>query len=208
MSISLKDRLRSLPRVLRILLQPGREWTKIKEESVSTLRLFWFHALVFGAVSPVIRFLAGFVHGHYRRPFTGWSWAVVWRELLFCAVLYLLSLAAVYFWGRIVFLLAPLFSSQRKKAESFVLAVFCLMPYWLGGVFYLIPRTGWMVKMAVGFYGVYILYRGMSAALLDTPRKKVFGYLILSSGLGLGLVALAEVSVRFLFTAWGVLKIG
>jgi hypothetical protein len=166
------------------------------------------YALILAAVSPVIRFLTGFVHGHYRRPFTGWSWAIVGREFLFGAVVYLCSLAAVYVWGRMISLLAPLFSSRRKQAESFVLAVFSMIPFWLGGVFYLIPGFGWIIKIGVGFYGGYIMFRGLTAGLLETPRKKVFGYLLLNCVFGLGLVILAELLPRFIFTAGGVIQVG
>jgi hypothetical protein len=195
-------------RVYFMLFKPGLEWAEIKGESPLNPRHFFSYALVFAAVSPGIRFLAGFLYGHYKRPFSGWSWAVVWRELLFCVALYFFSLAVVMLWRRVISLLAPVFSSQRRTTESLVLAVFSMVPYWLGGVFYLIPQTGWIIKIIVGFYGFYILYRGLAAALMETPRKKVFSYLIVSSVLGLGLVALAEVSLRFLFTAWGVIKLG
>jgi hypothetical protein len=195
-------------RVYFMLFKPGLEWAEIKGESPLNPRHFFSYALVFAAVSPGIRFLAGFLYGHYKRPFSGWSWAVVRRELLFCAALYFFSLAMVMLWRRVISLLAPVFSSQRRTAESLVLAVFSMIPYWLGGVFYLIPQTGWIIKIFVGFYGFYILYRGLAANLLETPRKKVFSYLIVSSVLGLGLVVLAEVSLRFLFTAWGVIKLG
>jgi hypothetical protein len=43
---------------------------------------------------------------------------------------------------------------------------------------------------------------------METPRKKVFGYLVLSGVLGLGLVVLAELSLRFLFTVGGVINFG
>ena len=195
-------------RLIQILFKPGQEWTRIKEESFSFSRFFVSYPLILAAVSPVIRFLTGFVHGHYKQPFTGWSWAVVRRELLFCAAIYLCSLAAVYIWGRIISLLAPLFSSRRKKTESLVLAVFSMIPFWLGGAFYLIPEYGWIVKIGVGFYGVYILFRGLKSDILETPRKKVFGYLLLSCVFGLGLVVLAEMLPRFIFTAWGVIQIG
>jgi hypothetical protein len=191
-----------------MLFKPGWEWADIKEKSPLDPRHFFSYALVFAAVSPGIRFLAGFLYGHYKRPFYGWSWAVVWREFLFCAAIYFFSLAVVMLWRQVISLLAPVFSSPRKMAESLVLVVFSLIPYWLGGVFYLIPQTGWKIKIVAGFYGVYILYRGLAANLMETPRKKVFGYLIVSSVLGLGLVVLAEVSLRFLFTVGGVIKFG
>ncbi len=195
-------------RVYFMLFRPRWEWAEIKDESALNPRHIFSYALVFAAVSPVIRFLAGFLYGHYKKPFVGWSWAVVRRELLFCVALYFFSLAVVMLWRRIISLLAPAFSSQRRTAESLALAVFSLLPYWLGGVFYLIPRTGWTVKIIVGLYGTYILYRGLAAALMETPRKKVFAYFIVISVLGLGLVAFAEVLLRFLFTVGGFINIG
>lgn len=195
-------------RVYFILFKPRWEWAEIKDESPLNPRHFFSYALVFAAVSPGIRFLAGFLYGHYKKPFVGWSWAVVRREFLFCAALYFFSLAVVMLWRRIISLLAPVFSSPRRMAESLALAVFSLVPYWLGGVFYLIPRTGWIIKIVAGLYGMHILYRGLSAALMETPREKVFAYLIVSSVLGLVLVAFVEVLLRFLFTVGGVIKFG
>ncbi|MGD8536949.1 MAG: Yip1 family protein, partial [Candidatus Aminicenantes bacterium] len=160
-------------RVYFMLFKPSWEWAEIKEESPLNPRHFFSYALVFAAVSPGIRFLAGFLYGHYKRPFIGWSWAVVWRELLFCLALYFFSLAVVMLWRRSISLLAPLFSSPRKTTESLALAVFSMVPYWLGGVFYLIPQMGWIIKIIVGFYGVYILYRGLIANLMETPGKKI-----------------------------------
>ena len=153
-------------RVYFMLFKPGLEWAEIKGESPLNPRHFFSYALVFAAVSPGIRFLAGFLYGHYKRPFSGWSWAVVRREFLFCAALYFFSLAVVMLWRRVISLLAPVFSSQRRTAESLVLAVFSMVPYWLGGVFYLIPQTGWIIKIIVGFYGVYIIYRGLESSIM------------------------------------------
>ncbi len=194
--------------VLRTMLKPGQEWPRIKETPLSVTRLFFSYALMFAAVSPGIRFLTGFLYGHYKRPFSGWSWAVVLKEFLFCLASLLLSLAIAYLWGRMIYLLAPVFSSQRKYIDSMKLAVFSMVPYWLGGVFYIIPGEGWIIKIVVGFYGFYILYRGFVAALMDTPKAKILGYFLLSSVLGLGLIAFAEILLSLLFTAWGVIKIG
>jgi hypothetical protein len=163
---------------------------------------------VFAAVSPGIRFLTGFLYGHYKKPFFGWSWTIVQREFLFSLASLLLSLAIAYLWGRMIYLFAPVFSSRRNLVDSLKLAVFSMVPYWLGGVFYFIPHEGWIIKIVVGFYGFYILYRGFAAALMDTPRAKILSYFLLSSVLGLGLIAFAEILLRLLFTAWGVIKIG
>lgn len=194
--------------VLRILFKPGQEWSRIKEKPFTFSQLFFSYALVYAAVSPGIRFLTGFLYGHYRRPFFGWSWAVVQREFLFCLSSLFLSLAIAYLWGRMIYLFAPFFSSRQSPIDSWKLAVFSMVPYWLGGLFYFVPREGWTIKIVVGFYGFYVLYRGFAAALLETPRAKVLGFFLLSSVSGLVLIVLAEILLRLFFTAWGVIKIG
>jgi len=82
-----------------------------------------------------------------------------------------------------------------------------MSPYWLAGVFYLIPEFGWALKVMVGLYGFYLLYLGFAVYSWETSRGKLLGYFVVSSLFGLILVAYIEVFLRLLFAFWGVLKI-
>ncbi|MCK4263792.1 MAG: hypothetical protein KAX27_02515, partial [Candidatus Aminicenantes bacterium] len=46
-------------------------------------------------------------------------------------------------------------------------------------VLYIIPFLGILVFLA-SLYSIYLLYLGFSAPLLDTPKEKVVGYLVVS----------------------------
>ena len=195
-------------RVIGLLSRPRQEWARIKEESLPASRLFFSYALALAAVPPVFRFLAGLVYGHYKRPYTGWSWTIAGRELLFSAAVYILSLMIVYLWAWVISIFGPVFSTRCLRSDSLKLAVLSMSPYWLGGVFYFIPEVGWALKILAGLYGFYLLYIGFAVHFFETSRGKLLGYFVVSSLFGLILVAYVEVFLRLLFAFGGVLKIG
>lgn len=193
-------------RVQGILFRPKREWRRIKEEPLSVLRIFSSYAVILAAIPLVFRLLAGLFYGAFKRPFTGWSWDVVRREILFSVFVYLFSLIVVYLWGRIIDLLAPMFSSRRNRERSMALAVYTMTLYWLGGLFYLIPQWGWILRVIAGFYGLMILYWGLVEGLMETPSERVWSYLALSSLFVLLLIGCLDILLRGLFTLGGLLR--
>ncbi len=195
-------------RVQGILLKPREEWIKIKEEFFPLIsQLYSSYVLILAAVPPVIGFLANLLYGGFRKPYSGWSWNVAAKNLLFSIVTYIFSLIVVYVIGRIINVLAPIFASRRSSLNSLKLAVYSLTPYWIGGLLYLVPRTGWIMRDLIALYGVYILYSGFGASLMNTPREKVLKYLIVSGILAIVLIAGVEIILRTLFAVWGVLRV-
>lgn len=195
-------------RVQGILLRSRREWSKIKEEFFPLIsQLFSSYVLILAAVPPVIGFLGNLLYGGFRKPYSGWSWNVAGKNLLFSIVTYIFSLIVVYIIGRIINVLAPIFSSHRSNLNSLKLAIYSLTPYWIGGVLYLVPRTGWILRDLVALYGIYILYSGFAASLMETPKEKVLKYLIVSGILAIVLIAGVEIILRTLFAVWGVLRV-
>lgn len=194
--------------VIGLFSRPRQEWTRIKEESLPASRLFFSFALAAASVPPLFRFLAGLVYGHYRRPYTGWSWTIAGRELLFSAAIYILSLMIAYLWAWVISIFGPVFSARCQRGDSLKLAVLSMSPYWLGGVFYFLPEFGWVLKIVAGLFGFYLLYLGFAVYFFETSRGKRLGYFVVSSLFGLILVAYVEVFLRLLFAFWGVLKIG
>ena len=201
MQIELKHRVQG------ILLNPSEEWIKIKEESLPLSRLFSSYVLILAALPPVSGFLANLLYGGFRKPYSGWSWNVAGKNFLFSIIIYIISLFIVYVIGKIINVLAPIFSSRRRTLNSMKLAVYSMTPYWMGGILYLVPHTGWALRNLVALYGIYILYSGFAASLMDTPREKVLKYLIVSGILAIALVVGVEIILRVLFTAWDVFRV-
>ena len=191
-----------------ILLRPREEWTRIKEEPLSVSQIFTSYVLILAAVPPVTRFLANLLYGQFIRPFSGWSWTVAGRDLLFSVITYVFSLLVVFISGRLICSLAPIFSSNQNRVNAMKLAILSMTPFWIGGLLYLVPQAGWILKLLFSFYGIYILYLGITAALMDTPQKKVVGYSITSSLLIIVLIVGVEIILKVLFAVWGVSRIG
>lgn len=190
-----------------IVLRPREEWIKIKKESLSIPHLFSSCVLILASIPPAARFLANLLYGNFKRPYSGWSWNVAGRDLLFSVFTYIFSLIVVYIVGRIINVLAPSFSSQRNSINSMKLAVYSMVPYWTGGVLYFIPRVGWILKIFVGFYGIYILYLGLVSSLMDTPKGKINNYLVAGSILAVILIVGVEVMLKLVFAVWGVVRV-
>jgi hypothetical protein len=201
MQIELKHRVQG------ILLSPREEWIKIKEEFLPLSRLFSSYVLILAALPPVTGFLANLLYGGFRKPYSGWSWNVAGKNFLFSIIIYIISLIIVYVIGKIINVLAPIFSSRRSNLNSLKLTVYSMTPYWVSGILYLVPRTGWVLRNLVALYGIYILYSGFAASLMDTPREKVLKYLIVSGILAIVLIVGVEIILRVLFAAWDVFRV-
>lgn len=165
-------------RVQGIILKPKEEWAKIKSESTTIQQLFTSYALILAAVPAIANFIGMGLIGR-RIPFIGWYRYDIGTAVLYAILSYVFSLVTVYIFGIIINALAPTFGSKSDAVNSMKLAVFSMTPFWVAGVFYLIPFLGVLALLA-GLYGLYVLYLGFSHPLMDTPQDKVVGYLLVS----------------------------
>ena len=165
-------------RVQGIVLKPKEEWAKIKSESTTIQQLFTSYALILAAIPAIANFIGMGLIGR-RIPFIGWYRYDIGTAVLYAILSYVFSLVTVYIFGIIINALAPTFGSKSDAVNSMKLAVFSMTPFWVAGVFYLIPFLGVLALLA-GLYGLYVLYLGFSHPLMDTPQDKVVGYLLVS----------------------------
>jgi len=165
-------------RVQQIILKPKEEWIKIKEEEISIQQLFTSYAAILIAIPSIAQFIGQSLIGR-RIPFIGWYRIGIGTGLLYAILFYVSSLITVYVFGIIINALAPTFSSKQNQANAMKIAVFSLTPAWVAGVLYIIPFLGILVFLA-SLYSIYLLYLGFSTPLLDTPKEKVVGYLVVS----------------------------
>ena len=165
-------------RVQGIVLKPKEEWAKIKSESTTIQQLFTSYALILAAIPAIANFIGMGLIGR-RIPFIGWYRYDIGTAVLYAILSYVFSLVTVYIFGIIINALAPTFGSKSDAVNSMKLAVFSMTPFWVAGVFYLIPFLGVLALLA-GLYGLYVLYLGFSHPLMDTPQDKVIGYLLVS----------------------------
>lgn len=165
-------------RVKGILLKPKDEWTKIKEETTSVSQLFTSYAMILAAIPSVAQFI-GLVMIGRSIPFRGAVRYGFGRAFFFVLFLYIGALVAVYVLGIVINALASTFASKQDQINAMKLSVYSMTAAWVAGIFYLIPVLGFLAILG-SLYGLYILYLGFSATLMETPQDKVLAYFLVS----------------------------
>lgn len=165
-------------RAQAIILKPKEEWGKIKGESTTIAQLFTSYAILLAAVPAIAQFIGNGLVGK-RIPFVGWVKFPIGSALFQAILYYVFTLVSVYVFGIVINALAPSFGSKQSPVNAMKLAVFSMTPMWIGGIFYIIPFLGFLAWLA-SLYGLYVLYLGFDNPLMDTPKEKVVGYLLVS----------------------------
>jgi len=165
-------------RAQAIILKPKEEWGKIKAESTTIAQLFTSYAVLLAAVPAIAQFIGNGLVGK-RIPFVGWVRFPIGSALFQAILYYVFTLVSVYVFGIVINALAPSFGSKQSPVNAMKLAVFSMTPMWIGGIFYIIPFLGFLAWLA-SLYGLYVLYLGFDNPLMDTPKEKVVGYLLVS----------------------------
>ena len=163
-------------RVQGILLKPKEEWVKIKAEPTTVFNLYTSYVMILAAI-PAIAQLIGRLLFRQEIPF---SRAPVWttgRAFSYAVLSYVISLATVYIFALIIDALAPNFSSVRSLPNALKLSVYSMTPGWVAGVLNIFPYLGILPALA-SLYGLYLLYLGFETPMMETPRDKVLGYLV------------------------------
>ena len=193
-----------IARAQGILLKPKEEWVKIKEETLPVSQLFTSYVLILAAIPAVAQFIGLALIGR-RVPFVGWYRYGIGAGFLYAIMLYVFTLVSVYVFGIIINALAPTFSSDKNLDNAMKLAAFSMTPSWVAGVLYIIPFLGILVILA-SLYGIYLLYLGFVTPLMNTPKEKAVGYLIVSIVVVMVLMIVVSIILGAIFAVGGVYR--
>lgn len=184
-----------------ILLKPKEEWVKIKEETLPVSQLFTSYVLILAAIPAIAQFVGLSLVGR-RVPFVGLYRYGIGAGFLYAILLYVFTLVSVYVFGIIINALAPTFSSEKNLDNAMKLAAFSMTPSWVAGVLYIIPFLGILVILA-SLYGIYLLYLGFVTPLMNTPKEKAVGYLIVSIVVVMVLMVVVSIILGAIFAVGG-----
>ncbi len=191
-------------RAQSIILKPKEEWLKIKEEAVPMSQLFTSYVLILAAIPAVAQFIGYGLVG-FKVPFVGWYRFGIGTSFLRAILVYIFAIASVYVFGLIINALAPTFSSEKNMDNAMKLAVYTMTPYWVASILYIVPFLGIFVILA-SIYGFYLLYLGFAAPLMNTPKEKVVGYLVVSIIVAVVLMVVVGIILGAIFTVGGVYR--
>ena len=159
-----------------LILKPKEEWVKIKGEETPAMQLITGYAALLCAIPAIAQFIGWSLIG-VRIPFLGSYRYPLGSGLLRAVLYYVFTLASVYAFGLIINALAPNFGSKQNPQKAMQLSVYSMTIPFVAGIFYIIPSLGVLAVIA-GLYGLYVLYLGFNTPMMDTPKDKVIGYLV------------------------------
>jgi len=165
-------------RAQAIILKPKEEWVKIKGEPTPVTQLFTSYAAVLALIPAIAQFIGYGLIGQ-KIPFIGFVRLGLGSALLRAILSYALGLASVYVFGIVINALAPSFGSKQNMENSMKLAVYSMTALWVGGIFNIFLSLAFL-SLLIGLYSLYILYLGFAAPMMETPKDKVVGYLVVS----------------------------
>ena len=91
---------------------------------------------------------------------------------------YILNLIAVFVVGYVMWKLGPNFGTNISQDRATRMAAYIFTPVFLISILNIIPFLSFLTFLGA-LYGLYIMYLGLPA-VLNTPREKVLGYLIVT----------------------------
>ncbi len=188
-----------VPRVQGLILKPNEEWGRIKDETTTVTDIFKSYLMIMAAVPAVAQFIGYWLIG-VSVPLRGTIRYSLGNSLVRAVASYILSLAAVFVLALIINALAPTFSSKPDQIQSLKLAAYSLAPYYVAGIFYLIPVLSILTLLA-GIYSLYVLYLGFKAGLMETPPEKIMGYFVVTLVVGIVLRRVVGLIVGAIFSS-------
>ena len=162
-----------IARAKAILTTPRTEWPVIAAEPTTVADLYKNYIVVLAAIPAVAGFIKGSVIGYgamgmsFRVPFGAGITGMV--------IGYALALALVYVVALIVDALAPNFGGQKNPEQALKTIAYSYTASWIAGIGLIVPGIGWLIALAGGVYGIYLLYLGLPHTM-KAPAEKAGGY--------------------------------
>ncbi len=157
-------------RAKNIIMTPKTEWPVIAGEEPNVGQVISAYVVPL-ALIPTLASIVGY--GIVGLIVTSLRWG-----LALGLVQFVTAVIAVYLTAFVIDFLAPNFGSQKNIGRAVQLVAYAFTPFWVAGVFYILPTLGILAWVA-GLYSIYLIYLGLPV-LMKTPQDKTVSYLVIS----------------------------
>ena len=180
-------------RARNIVQTPQQEWPVIAAEPADIGGLYTQYVVILAAI-PLVAELIRYVVG-------GLSFGTA---IVIPVIGYVVSLVDVALFAFIAAKLAPTFGGNDNLIQGFKLAAYGATPRWLGGVFFLVPWIGWILRLLCDVYGIYLVWLGIPE-LMQVPAERRVGYLVVMI---VAFIVVAWIIAMVLFALVGFHRLG
>jgi Yip1 domain/zinc-ribbon domain len=161
-------------RAMNMILKPKTEWINVYNETPNNSKSLTYAVLLL-LIPAISNFLA---YGFIGVKMMGYTFKSIPSGVQQGLSSFIGGFLSLYVTAIVINALATSFDSEKNFGRSMQLVVYSMTPFWVAGIFFLIPGFQPFVFL-VGIYGLYLLYQGMPV-LMRTPQHKTAGYLIVS----------------------------
>jgi hypothetical protein len=166
-----------IARAKAILLTPKTEWPVIAAEPATVPDLYKNWIAILAAIPAIAGFIKGSIIG---TTFFGVTYrAGIGTGITGAIVGYALGLAMAYVMALIIDALAPNFGGEKNPVQALKTVAYAWTASWVAGIFQIVPGIGWLIALAGGIYGIYLLYLGLPHTM-KAPADKAAGYTAVS----------------------------
>ena len=164
-------------RVKNILISPKTEWPVAAAEPATVHGLYVGYIAIVAALPVIAQFIKSSLIGS---SFLGITVHVSIGAGIGRMVLsYILSLVLVYVMAWIINVLAGTFGAQPNLVQALKTVAYAWTASWIAGIAVIIPWLGFLIMIAGGLYGIYLLYLGLPHTM-KCPPEKAAGYTAVS----------------------------
>ena len=168
--------------IINLLIFPKEAWKKIEKRNFKIPELY-LRYVIFFALLPVLAHLLGFTvlrdlfipveqlelmkndpqaqeqYQYLLALLNMLNDGNFSKEILVLIVIYISELFSPILLGAIIFFLSPAFEGIKDPDKSFTVAVFSLIPMWIGKLFYVFNNpVGMTIVFGASFYTFYLVY--------------------------------------------------
>jgi len=161
-------------RAMNMIIKPKTEWVNVYNETPNNSKSLTY-AVILLLIPTICNFVA---YSFIGVKVMGYTFRSVSSGLQQGIMSFIGGILSLYVTAIVIDALATSFDSEKNFGRSMQLVVYSMTPFWVAGVFFLIPGFQPLVFL-VGIYGLYLMYQGMPV-LMRTPQNKTPGYLVVS----------------------------
>jgi hypothetical protein len=158
-----------IERVKAILTTPKTEWPVVAAEPDTVRGVYTGYIAIVAALPVIAHFIKNSLIG------TG-AFGITVRLPIGMGVVamllqYVLALVMVYLLALIISALAPTFGGQKDPLQALKTVAYSWTAGWIAGIAVILPWLGWLIAVAGGIYGIYLLYLGLPETMKCPPDK-------------------------------------